>query len=543
MKKLKKIFIIMTLSFLLTAIITPEKEEKAEAIALTGIMALGALAITAVGGVFAHYNAATVHEIGGRAFQKATDAGINVQDMFAQNRFGMNQALTRKLAESIDEVNSNVRNSKVPLQTITVLPRTSGRIYLPQAFLNAITSTSTVELNIKFESTGTGGTNWFQFGIGDLQTTYFNTTLTDMGASSRTEIGPNDFRITYRNLARITELKEKGYVTFASIGNATLPVTVSLFPMHYANAMQRTQITHMDGVRNLGSPELYQQAIDDVYQNSTVSLDFARMEQIIADAQSEPVSLTNLETMVSGIEKAIEDGSAGQISILTTIWNGIRNIPNIMTETRNTVINAINAVPNALAGLWDDLGAVWTGFGETLSNVGTDIKNLAASIPTAISNGIDNIRDFNAEMLTRLSSGIDSVRDNITAINMKITEVATDLGDRIGAIGTDITTGLTSIVVPTATDMDRVRENTETMKSTFSQKFEFITVPIKSIGGLFLYPKSLYDVTFEMQGVEVHVLPESFRSSVNVVKPVLNGVIVLVTFIGIYKKIQGKEVI
>ena len=164
-----------------------------------------------------------------------------------------------------------------------------------------------------------------------------------------------------------------------------------------------------------------------------------------------------------------------------------------------------------------------------------------------IANGIDNVRSYTGDLLSNLSIGIDNIRDYLVnmsiATGVSIGQAADRIADQIGTITTGLSDALVNVFVPSQSIVENMKIRSTSMNNEFKRKFEFITVPIGSMRRLFLQPKSLFDVTMELQGEKIYVLPAQFKSSVNIIRPVLTGVIVMLTFIGIYKKIQGAEVI
>lgn len=299
---------------------------------------------------------------------------------------------------------------------------------------------------------------------------------------------------------------------------------------------------------------------------------FVGMFQDILDAMSSLQGM--LSSMLGTIINAI-------YSIPTSIGNYISNvtraIDNLPVWTINSSIQEMIGrlsgvlyetsanIKSGMQDLWEDAGAIWSGMGDTLTNIKTDMGAKIGAMSDTMTGGIDNIRTDIGSMMENLRAGIDSVATSAAA-NMAawgqlaldgidsgvgtITNGLTSVWERVGAIPAAIDTAATT----TAETITRTfvlsepqklenEQNLTATRALLLQKFEWITTPIEDIKGLYGQRKSLYDVTFNVLGQDVHVLPAEYQGVISRFRPVVSGASIMSTIIFIYRRIQPKEVV
>lgn len=458
MKKLKKLIIVFSLSFYLVGVLTPEKEKKAEAFALTTTMVLGGLALAGVGGAIAYNSTPVMQDVGARALEKLVNQGINVSEMFRINRFGLNQAMTNALADSIQETEANFSGKRVSLPSQVIYPANEIVYDFPEGFLKWGTS----HLFIVKHSMSLADYEKRNMNFGLEHNTLNQWSIGSTGArygyfDVRT---PTETHYVYTHNRTAVRDANMMILRFFSIGEA--PAVVSVEAIQYDSTYERNVLLGLEGVPSSFSvpsdtPINYREIMANNYVDSpTVSVDYERLENIMSGASQESISMNNIHQLITGLETSIDQGFEGQTSILNTIWNGIKDIPNLITASSTAVLGGISSLSdNLLSGLgtftdnitkanenlWEDAGAVWSGMTAAIDNVGT---NISASMTAALT-GID-------ELLSDLGSSLATIPDRVASSTSTaltgLGDIVSDLSSTVstipGAISTSVTNAYSS---------------------------------------------------------------------------------------------------
>lgn len=138
------------------------------------------------------------------------------------------------------------------------------------------------------------------------------------------------------------------------------------------------------------------------------------------------------------------------------------------------------------------------------------------------------------------SSLFDAIATLVTAFSdfiKSIPQLILDLLD--GLLG--LVQKVVELFIPTSEQMQELSESLSGLTDDVRLKFIPITDAVNSVSVVFSSPKSIYDLTYNVQGQTVNVIPRELELEINKFKTLLNGVLVLTTFISIYKRFVGRE--
>lgn len=97
------------------------------------------------------------------------------------------------------------------------------------------------------------------------------------------------------------------------------------------------------------------------------------------------------------------------------------------------------------------------------------------------------------------------------------------------------------LFVPSAEQVEELKNSLQLLVDDLTGKFDFVLEPVNQIKNVYSQPKSIYDLTIEYDEQVIHVVPSFLKSSLDKLKVLLNGSVVLFTFISIYKRFVGRE--
>lgn len=295
----------------------------------------------------------------------------------------------------------------------------------------------------------------------------------------------------------------------------------------------------------------------------------------ITYAEPDIIEIDDIDT--EGDEEGYTGWFSGLFTVLTNIFNFIVAIPDLIAEALiflfEMVVNAISGLSGAISGMFGSLMSMLGGISSAISNIVNTIYSVTSQITSSISDVINSVTnsvwdislsiwDTGESIITGIGTSIGSaVTTTVDTITELGTNVISGLGDILSSMlntvidaynafdtwsrtfANSIADAVVGIVVPTDTMLNKIKTTFNELRAEFLLRFEFITVPIKSISTVFSSPKSLYDLNIEILNEKVHVMPRTFESAINYARPIFSGVIVLITIIGIYKKVTVKEVV
>lgn len=97
------------------------------------------------------------------------------------------------------------------------------------------------------------------------------------------------------------------------------------------------------------------------------------------------------------------------------------------------------------------------------------------------------------------------------------------------------------LFVPSSEQIEELKSSLDLLVDDLTGKFDFVLEPVNQIKTVYSQPKSIYDLTLEYDGQVINVIPPFLKSSIDKLKVLLNGAVVLTTFITIYKRFVGRE--
>lgn len=149
----------------------------------------------------------------------------------------------------------------------------------------------------------------------------------------------------------------------------------------------------------------------------------------------------------------------------------------------------------------------------------------------------NNFNDFGVSPdKNNVSSGdgiLGTLLEFLGSIPILITEFLDSLLGLVGKI--------VALFIPTGEQLAELKDSFSNISLNLSSKFKPITAIGDSFSSIFSSPKSLYDLTFEFNGEEIHVLPIFLQSQISYFRLILSGGVLLTTVIEIYKRFVGRE--
>lgn len=256
---------------------------------------------------------------------------------------------------------------------------------------------------------------------------------------------------------------------------------------------------------------------------------------IINDAK-----LNRLDGRVGKLESGLNTVKSTLADLPGKIVSGIGTLFSWLKGLLQDILTAIKAVPSliitGLDNLFEDLGKVWTGIKDISQDIYNFLDKILSGMFDSLINAVNSLRNITSDLLGSIITGIKS---GVSALS----DVFTAMGDAI-VTAIDLTIDMImSIVIPSDLALERHKTKINKLQTNIAKKFEFITIPMGEIKGLFANPKSLYDVKLRILEQDVHVLPKMFKPVVQGFRPVFSGIVVLLTILNIYRRFSADEVI
>lgn len=536
-KKIKKyILFIMALNMCFFAYESEKREAEAFAMS-TAALILGGMAIVGAGGVILSQSGAGT--LGEKVIQGFEAAGNSISNIFSYNavedrgKLIMSPLLKMFMNDAIGELKTASGSYVSSYQNNSSATKTG---YYTAYLGSTVKASKGDVLSVSFDYSSSGAESGFvsvgyTSGGYDSEVAGVNTVKLINSPSGHFSGTVTVAKNIYDREIYLygTPMKDGGSLT---ISNFTITNLNNVAKPEYKNYQQYAPISADSGQR---LAQLNTSLIKDEYDVSA------------SNVQENVSSVSQIEQAVA----AVGDDVAGTNSLLTRLMSGLANIP--------------SAIKSEMSNLWADAGAIWSGMNDTLINIKTDVGAKIGAMSDSMAGGIDNIRTDIGAMMENLRSGIDSLSTSAAANMAKwgqlaldgidagvgtittgltnIWERVADIPGAIAAIPGDIVTGLTDLAIPTPAQTAENEENMQTTKQLFLSKFDFITVPIEQIKSLYAQRKSLHDLTVDIMGQTVYVLPIQFAGVVSGFRPIASGAAVVGTIIFIYRRIQPEDVI
>lgn len=160
---------------------------------------------------------------------------------------------------------------------------------------------------------------------------------------------------------------------------------------------------------------------------------------------------------------------------------------------------------------------------------GTEGGGNGGSEPPPVEEG----KGFWASLFDAISSMAGAFGDFITSIPQLILDLLDGLLSLVEKV--------VELFIPTSEQLQELSDSFSGLTDDVTLKFSPVTESVDSINTVFSTPKSIYDLTYNVQGETINVIPRQLESEINKFKGLLNGVLVLTTFISIYKRFVGRE--
>lgn len=361
-------------------------------------------------------------------------------------------------------------------------------------------------------------------------------------------------------------------ITFRAINDMSYARSASFTNVKYAVYETDADLV---GDKTFNTADNFGMTADNVYQRELYANSLLAQNQVLTLNDSVDLTNATLEDVLS-VQTGTYDETKTQTGILSNIWNTIKVIPQNIVAAGVAASAAINA---KATDLWEDAGAIWTGLSDTVTGLKTDVDAKMSSLQDAMSGGIDNVRTGINDMAQGLTNGLDAVGSTVAgwgqniltgidvgnaAIAGGLTNVWTGVTEGVGAIGDgltrvwervgdipaaiaavpgDIVTSLTDLIVPTAAQTAENDSNMSHTKELLVSKFDWIRVPIEEIKSLYGQRKSFFDVSINIMGQKIVLIPANYAPTVAIVRNVMSGTMIMSTIIFIYRRIQPTDVI
>lgn len=212
--------------------------------------------------------------------------------------------------------------------------------------------------------------------------------------------------------------------------------------------------------------------------------------------------------------------------------------------SRDTIINGDYVTNNYLTvekyigdSDYDDSGS---SAGKDYTSVLDKILSAIKDLPKNIADKLDFPEGSGEEgggFWSNLFGAIGDLASAMTSFITGVPEMFIQLFDGLlGLVGQVV-----ELFVPNAEQVEELKGSLDLLVDDLTGKFDFVLEPVDQIKSVYSKPQSIYGITFEYDEQEIYLFPHFLKSSIDKLKVLLNGAVVLTTFITIYKRFVGRE--